>query len=66
MTPKNLMSLKSFFDAEGVNKSIARAFLKKMKEDAEALREEIEADMVRRIGFVMKLHIGFHAVQSMP
>ena len=65
MTPGNLMSLKSFLHAPGMNMEVAREFLGKMKEDAEALREEIEADMVRRRGFVWKLHIGFHAVQSM-
>ena len=65
MTPDNLMSLKSFFQAPGVGRKEARAFLSQLKKDAEALRAEIEEDMLLRRGFVWKLHIGFHAIQSM-
>lgn len=65
MTPGNLMSLKTFFHSPGVDGKKARAFLLQMKEDAEALRAEVEEDMMLRRGVVMRLHFGFHALQSM-
>jgi aprataxin len=64
-TARNLMSLKTLFSANGLEKKDVYGFLLRLKTDVDALREELEEDMRIRRGFTWKLNFGFHAVQSM-
>ena len=59
------MSLKTLLNTPGIEKKDIREFLRTLKADADALKEELEEDMRIRRGFSWKLYFGFHAVQSM-
>ena len=65
LSAKNLTSLKVFLNQNQINWKEARTLLKQLKEDGEKVREMIEEEMRDRYGFVWKVHLGFHAVQSM-
>ena len=61
----NLISLKKFFNSNQASIEEARTLLLRLKEDAETVREMIVEEMRNRYGFVWKLYMGFHAIQSM-
>lgn len=65
LSAKNLTSLKVSLNQNQINWKEARTLLKQLKEDGEKVREMIEEEMRDRYGFVWKVHLGFHAVQSM-
>ncbi|KAL5489856.1 HNT3_3 [Sanghuangporus weigelae] len=65
LSAANLTSLKKFLNSKQTNRKDARELLRRLKEDGEKVREMIKEEMRDRYGFVWKVHLGFHAVQSM-
>ncbi|EJD02366.1 uncharacterized protein FOMMEDRAFT_109677 [Fomitiporia mediterranea MF3/22] len=61
----NLISLKKFFNSNQASVEDARILMQRLKGDAETVCEMIVEEMRSRYGFVWKLYMGFHAVQSM-
>ncbi|KAL5532697.1 HNT3_3 [Sanghuangporus sanghuang] len=65
LSAANLTSLKKFLNSNQTNRKDARELLGRLKEDGEKVREMVKEEMRDRYGFVWKVHLGFHAVQSM-
>ncbi|KAL5529667.1 hypothetical protein ACEPAG_5652 [Sanghuangporus baumii] len=65
LSAANLTSLKKFLNSNQTNRKDATELLRRLKEDGEKVREMIKEEMRDRYGFVWKVHLGFHAVQSM-
>ncbi|THH04460.1 hypothetical protein EW145_g5507 [Phellinidium pouzarii] len=61
----NLTSLKTLLNSPEVGKKEALALLKRMKKDAEHVRDLVVEEMHNYFGFEWGVNIGFHAVQSM-
>lgn len=62
LTVSDLANLRSLLKR---NKEDAKRVLENMVEDAKAVREVIESEMVKKHGFKWQIWTGFHAVPSM-
>ena len=60
-----LTTLKRFMTSSKTDKKQAEELVRKLKVDAEDVKEKIEEEMMERFGFKWPIYMGFHAVQSM-
>ena len=64
-TRKNQATLKKFMTSSKTDKKQAEELVRRLKVDAEDVKEKIEEEMMERFGFKWPIYMGFHAIQSM-